>query len=72
MLLNFAHAPVCFDTLFPGSDCSLPPLLLKGLEGDGKKGGTKKYEEQKGKGKSTSLGGTVSEQTDSVIVAWLF
>lgn len=63
---------MCCDTLFPGSDCSLPPLLLKALEGDGKKREKKKKKEEKeGKGRSTSLGGTVSEQTDSVLVAWL-
>lgn len=56
MLLNFAHASVCFDTLFPGSDCSLPPLLLKGFEGDGKKGGTKNMKNKKEKAKALPWG----------------
>lgn len=70
MLLNLAHAPVCFDTLFPGSDCSLPPLLLKALEGDGKKRQTHTHQNKKKSGRKERKrqkhfpgGKTVSEQT---------
>lgn len=78
MLLNLAHAPVCFDTLFPGSDCSLPPLLLKALEGDGKKTQTHTHQNKKKSGRKERKrqkhfpGGKTVRTDDSVLVAWLF
>lgn len=46
---------MCCDTLFPGSDCSLPPLLLKALEGDGKKREKEKKRKKRKEEKAEAL-----------------